>query len=91
MTTQVIVTIDRRIIRYKKDAVGNDLTARLRWCEMHNEPVWFYDDGSYECPWTRVTRDTTANHEVVDGPWEYQPPDFPYSWPLPRPAEGDDE
>lgn len=71
-TLQVVVTPDRnRVVRYKRDMVGNDLTCVLRWCDTHDEPLWVYDDGSFECPWTRTTRDTTAEHSVVDGPWEH--------------------
>jgi hypothetical protein len=70
-TVEVVVVPDtRRVIRYKKDQVGNDLTAVLSWCETHREPVWVYDDGSYECPWTRITLNRTAEHMIVAGPWE---------------------
>lgn len=69
--TQIVVTPDRnRVVRYKVDAVGNDLTAVLRWCETHNEPVWVYDDGSFTCPHDRITEVHTDDHDLIDGPWE---------------------
>lgn len=68
---QVVVTPDRnRVIRYKRDMVGNDLTCVLRWCDTHNEPVWVYDDASYECPRDRITEVHSDDHALVDGPWE---------------------
>lgn len=69
--TQIVVTPDRnRVVRYKVDAVGNDLTAVLRWCDTHSEPVWVYDDGSAECPHTRIVGHDTGDHDLIDGPWE---------------------
>ena len=60
---------DRRVIRYSRDAVGNDLTAVLRWCVTHNDPVWVFGDGSYECPHDTTTR-VQSDHELIDAPWE---------------------
>lgn len=73
--TQVIVTGGHslcrgRVIRYRKDQVGNDLTAVLRWCFTHNEPVWVYDDESYECPHTRIVEVDTRDHVIGPAPWE---------------------
>jgi hypothetical protein len=59
-----------RVIRYDKDAVGNDLTATLLWCDRHQEPVWVFGDGSYTCPHERVVEFNTDNHRIVTPPWE---------------------
>lgn len=70
-TVQVVVVPDsRRVVRYKRDQVGNDLTAVLRWCSTHNEALWVYDDGSFECPHDRITEVRSDDHAVIDGPWE---------------------
>ena len=70
-TVQIVVTPDKnRVVRYKTDLVGNDLTAVLRWCSTHNEPTWVFDDGSYTCPHTLVVKHDTGDHELVDAPWE---------------------
>ena len=66
----VVVPPLGRVVRYKTDAVGNDLTAVLRWCSTHHEPVWVYGDGSYECPQTRVIEFDDGTHVIVDPPWE---------------------
>jgi hypothetical protein len=62
-----------RVVRYKVDLVGNDLTATLRWCETHHEPVWVFGDGSYECPQARVIEHDDGSHVIVDPPWEGSP------------------
>jgi hypothetical protein len=66
---EVIVDRRRRVARDRIDLVGNDLTATLRWCATHNEPVWEFNDGSYQCPYDCVTQ-ASSEHEIVDGPWE---------------------
>jgi hypothetical protein len=66
----VVNPAQNRVIRYKMDMVGNDLTATLRWCATHNEPLWVYKDKSYQCPYDRVVEVTNDNHVVVDPPWE---------------------
>lgn len=69
--TQVVVVPPRnRVVRYKTDVVGNDLSAVLRWCSTHSEPVWVYDDGSGECPHARIIGWSPDEHIIVDGPWE---------------------
>lgn len=73
---EVIVDARRRVARDRIDLVGNDLTATLRWCPEHNEPVWEFNDGSSMCP--RVERDGVPDDRwdvrcpLVDGPWEHQ-------------------
>lgn len=59
-----------RVVRYKVDQVGNDLTARLAWCDTHHEPVWVYGDDSYECPHDRITEVRSDDHAIVNAPWE---------------------
>ena len=59
-----------RVVRYKKDAVGNDLSAVLRWCQTHNEPLWVYGDGSFTCPHERIVGWSPDEHVIVDAPWE---------------------
>lgn len=72
--TQVVVEpTRRRVVRYRTDAVGNDLTAVLRWCATHYEPVWVYGDGSSECPHELIVGWNPDSHELVDGPWEIEP------------------
>ena len=67
--TQVLVTGERRVIRYRKDQVGNDLTAVLRWCATHHDPIWQFGDGSLSpCPGDRYGH--SPHHEVIDAPWE---------------------
>jgi hypothetical protein len=78
----VIVNSRRRVVRDRVDLVGNDLTATLRWCSEHNEPVWEFGDGSYECPHDVATGVPTDGHELVDGPWE-----LPDGWAM-MPEEG---
>lgn len=68
--TQVVVTPEGRVVRYKRDEVGNDLTAALMWCETHQEALWVYSDQSYHCPYDRVVGFMTDEHVVVDPPWE---------------------
>lgn len=68
---QVVVVPDtRRVIRYKRDQVGNDLIAVLRWCSTHDEPLWVYDDGSFGCPHEATVGWNPDGHEITDGPWE---------------------
>lgn len=62
-----------RVVRYKVDQVGNDLTAVLRWCETHIDPVWVYSDGSFECPHDQITEVHSDDHAIVDAPWERAP------------------
>lgn len=59
-----------RVVRYKVDQVGNDLTATLRWCETHSEPVWVYSDGSFTCPHDLIVEVHNDNHTLTDAPWE---------------------
>jgi hypothetical protein len=49
---------------------GNRLDAALMWCASHFEPVWVYDDGSYECPQTRIVEFDDHTHVIVEAPWE---------------------
>ena len=80
---EVIVDGRRRVVRDRIDLVGNDLTATLRWCSTHNEPVWEFHDGSHACPYDSSTS-APHEHELVDGPWE-----LPDGWqmaPEPRPV-----
>jgi hypothetical protein len=73
--TEVIrLPTNNRLVRYKKDAVGNDLTAVLRWCDTHSQPVGQYDDDSYECPHTLIVQVDTRDHVIVDAPWELSDP-----------------
>ena len=75
-TVQVVVAPPLgRVIRYKRDQVGNDLTAVLMWCDMHHEPVWVYGDGSFECPHAVTIGWSPDEHPIVAGPWE-TPQDF---------------
>ena len=70
-TTDVVVAPGlQRVIRYRVDGVGNDLTATLRWCDTHHEPVWVYGDDSYECPHDRVVEVYSDDHALIDAPWE---------------------
>lgn len=70
-TEQVVVAPPLgRVVRYKRDWVGNDLTASLMWCETHNEPLWVFGDGSFECPHARVVGWSPREHVVVAPPWE---------------------
>lgn len=71
-STQTVVTPERRVVRYRKDMVGNDLTASLLWCETHQEPLWVYPDQSFHCPYDRVIGYMTEEHTVVVPPWENQ-------------------
>ena len=66
----VVVPPLNRVVRYKRDQVGNDLTAVLRWCSTHQEPVWEYGDGSWECPQTAAVGWDTGDHRIFSGPWE---------------------
>lgn len=59
-----------RTVRYKRDMVGNDLTATLMWCNTHHQPVWVYDDGSYGCPHTHIVEWDTRDHTIETPPWE---------------------
>jgi hypothetical protein len=66
----VVVPDSRRVVRYKRDAVGNDLTAVLRWCSTHDEPLWVYDDGSHTCPHEMIVGWSPDEHDLTDAPWE---------------------
>jgi hypothetical protein len=73
-TKQVVVVPDgRRVICYKRDQVGNDLTCVLRWCSTHDEPTWVYDDGSFSCPHELSVGWSPDPHELTDAPWETTP------------------
>lgn len=71
---QVVVEPNsRRVVRYRQDSVGNDLTAVLAWCSTHREPVWVFADGSTStCPHQVVVGWDPDGHEIVDGPWEFR-------------------
>ncbi len=73
-TTQTVVTPAGRVVRYKRDQVGNDLTAHLAWCETHSEPVWVYGDLSWECPHTIAVGWSPDAHRITSPPWEKPPP-----------------
>lgn len=73
-STQTIVTPAGRVVRYKRDEVGNDLTAHLAWCETHSEPVWVYGDLSWECPHDVIVQCPSYNHRIAAPPWEKPPP-----------------
>ena len=73
----------RRVTRHAVDQVNNNLTAQLLWCAKHVEPVWVFNDGSFECPHTTVVgwdsdgwwRPRAAmrwqrEHDLVAPPWE---------------------
>lgn len=68
--TQVVVVDSGRVVRYKRDQVGNDLTTHLAWCSTHSEPVWLYGDGSYTCPYDLVIEAHTQDHAIGVAPWE---------------------
>lgn len=67
---QILVTPAGRVRRYRQDMAGNRLDAALMWCASHFEPVWVYDDGSYECPQTRIVEFDDHTHVIVEAPWE---------------------
>jgi hypothetical protein len=58
------------VTRHAIDAVGNNLTATLRWCSTHLEPVWVYGDGSYECPHAVTVGWSPHPHDIASAPWE---------------------
>ena len=61
----------RRVTRHAVDQVNNNLTAQLLWCAKHVEPVWVFNDGSFECPHTTVVGwDSDGEHDLVAPPWE---------------------
>lgn len=65
------IFVNGRVIRYRKDQVGNDLTAELGWCETHQEPVWIFNDGSHVCPVDLAAGYTSPEeHIIVPPPWE---------------------
>lgn len=75
----LVVPDSRRVRLYRVDIVGNNLDCVLRWCASHYEPVWVFDDGSFECPYDHMidgcqhmnhTIDKPGDHEITDGPWE---------------------
>jgi hypothetical protein len=57
--------IDGVLVCHAVDQVGNNLTATLRWCSTHVEPVWVFGDGSYECPHERSVGWAPDGHEIV--------------------------
>ena len=70
-----------RVTRHAVDQVNNNLTAQLLWCAKHLEPVWVYNDGSFECPHTTVVGwdsdgarlrpvSLLRRHDIVAPPWE---------------------
>lgn len=60
-----------RVTRHAVDQVNNNLTAQLMWCATHVEPVWVYNDLSFQCPHeTCVGWDSDSGHEIVPPPWE---------------------
>jgi hypothetical protein len=61
--------VDGVVVRHAVDQVNNDLTAALRWCATHVEPVWVYGDGSYMCPHERDVGWAPDGHDVVAFPW----------------------
>lgn len=71
MPTQVVVVPEsRRVVRYQRDRVGNDLTAHLAWCVTHDEPLWIFGDQPGVCPHTRVVGWDTEDHVITTDPWE---------------------
>ena len=66
----VVIPPHGRVVRYKRDMVGNDLTATLAWCDTHHEPVWLYGDGSYTCPHELIIEHDDGTHVLVTPPWE---------------------
>lgn len=66
----VVVPPLRRVVRYKVDQVGNDLTCTLMWCEVHHEPVWLYSDGSHQCVYDLIVGWSPNEHSIVSPPWE---------------------
>lgn len=57
------------LIRHAIDSVGNNLTATLRWCETHVEPVWQFGDGSFQCPHELVVGwASDGGHVITDFP-----------------------
>jgi hypothetical protein len=72
----------RRVTRHAVDQVGNNLTAQLLWCAKHVEPVWVYNDGSFECPHTTVVGwDSDGEHDIVAPPWENSHVPTGTGWP----------
>lgn len=70
-TAEVVVTATGRVVRYKSDQVGNDLTAHLAWCATHLEPVWVFSDGSYTCPFDLAVQCPQDDHDLTNPPpWE---------------------
>lgn len=68
-----VEVVDGVVVRHALDEVNNNLTARLRWCSTHVEPVWVFGDGSYTCPQTLVVEWDTQDHVIVDVPWTVTP------------------
>lgn len=65
------IFVNERVIRYRKDQVGNDLTAELGWCETHQEPIWIFNDGSYTCPVDAIIgHSAIEGHTIVPPLWE---------------------
>lgn len=61
---------DGTVIRHAVDQVGNNLTATLRWCATHVEPVWQHRDGSFTCPHETAVGWAPDGHDIVDFPWQ---------------------
>ena len=59
---------DGTLVRHSVDQVNNNLTATLRWCRTHVEPVWVFNDGSYECPHTTVVGWSPDEHDITEFP-----------------------
>lgn len=58
-----------KIYRHAIDQVGNNLSAELRWCSTHIEPVWVYGDGSFICPHEETVGWAPDGHEIRSFPW----------------------
>lgn len=72
----------RRVTRHAVDQVGNNLTAQLLWCAKHVEPVWVFNDGSFECPHAAaVGWDSDGEHDIVAPPWENSHVPTGTGWP----------
>ena len=76
----------RRLTRHAVDQVGNNLTAQLLWCAKHVEPVWVFNDGSFECPHAvAVGWDSDGEHDLVAPPWENPHVPTGTRWPVENP------
>lgn len=62
---------DGTIVRVTDSLIGDQFVSTLRWCLTHQEPVWVYDDDSYECPYD-VMVEANSVHSIIDGPWQWK-------------------